>query len=127
MSEVELDELLHTLELELSIQRANMVSGSRPRLQPRRQRHQWHREPRFIYEPKKPAVCTSLPPGLSSPSQIDGAPDVQREIDSLQGLVEDLEKDLDRKQDHFKLQMQTLASRFTDVVCIPPMAMKKLT
>ena len=122
MSEDELDELLHTLELELSVQRANMVSGSRPIQQP----HQCV-EPRFIYEPKKPTARTSLPPGVGSPSQLNSAPYVQEEIDSLQELVEDLEKDLQQKQDCFKQQMQTLANKFTDVVCIPPMAMKKLT
>lgn len=122
VSEGELDELLHTLELELSVQRVNMVSGSRPTQQSRQ-----CVEPRFIYEPKKPAARTSLPPGVGSPSQPNSAPHLQEEIDSLQELVEDLEKDLQQKQDRFKQQMQTLANRFTDVVCIPPMAMKKLT
>ena len=125
MSEDELDELLQTLELELSVQRANMVSGSRPKQQ-YRQSPQGD-EPRFIYEPKNPTARPSLPPGVSSPSQLNTVPHVQQEIDSLQELVEDLENDLERKQDRFKLQMQTLANRFTDVVCIPPMAMKKLT
>ena len=49
----------------------------------------------------------------------------QEEIDSLYAMVENLQQEIDDKQDSFREEMQQLNSRFTEAVCIPPMGRRE--
>ena len=55
----------------------------------------------------------------------DDVGDVQSEIDKLQNVVRGLQLDVDRKQNHFRNELQQIGgSRFRDVICIPPLVTK---
>ncbi len=46
--------------------------------------------------------------------------DIQNEISSLQGTVEWLQSEIQRKQDGFRSEMEALSKKLGDAICIPP-------
>ena len=135
MTDAELDDVLSSIDLELSIQRANIAlnncqsylrdqtperkppSVEAPSPPPR------PREPQFVLAGKTQGKV----PTRGADSLTDGQQDVRNiedEIERLEEMVGDMQREVEAKQNSFKGDMQSLSGRFQDAICIPPMARK---
>lgn len=116
VTEEELDSVLSALELELSIQKANISLKS---CESYLTNHST--EPSFVYDARPPK--NNLPFSVAE----DNAEEVhaiETEIGELNRLVEKLQDEITIKQDNFKQEMESLSSKFTNAICIPPMERK---
>ena len=126
VSEEELDSVLASIDLELSIQRATIALGN---TEDYLERHQV--ETKFKYD--KPAQQITRPKvnvQTQAPSDMSQGSDTWREIESeiqlLQSTMDKLNNDISSRQNEYKDEIQALSQKFKDSICIPPMKRKKL-
>ena len=114
VTEEDLENILTSIDLEISIQRASIALNScEDAVQPRA-------EPRFLLT--SPATKQSkAKPYTGSEEEIK---DVKAEIELLEELVDHLESDVVAKQNQYRQEMHVLSAKFDDSVLIPPMERK---
>ncbi|ELT99332.1 hypothetical protein CAPTEDRAFT_222625 [Capitella teleta] len=114
ISEEELDTLLSSLNLELSIQKAHIS---------------FHNTQSYVCTQNDCLSSAHCPQLLmlqqekkkKKMEEIDEAQDVRSEIQRMQHFVKHLQDDVYHKQESFKTELQNLSSHFRDAVCVPPM------
>ncbi|KAK6181364.1 hypothetical protein SNE40_009230 [Patella caerulea] len=123
ISEQDLDNLLTSINMEIALQRANLsLSATETMLKPPKQT-------RFILQDKtkKTAARQSkhLAPAFSI-GQGDGqSVDINVAIVDIERRIENLEHDLLVDQGICKTEVENLASKIPDTICIPPLAFKR--
>ena len=123
ITEEELDNVILSIDRELSVQKANIaLNNCESYIMDQ------NRLPRFQYQQlqsgKKSKPLPFSPDTPESSLNVENMREIEEEIQSLRQLVNNLETDMEAKQEQFKAEMQSLSSRFENVVCIPPMARK---
>ena len=122
ITEDELNSILSSIDLELSIQKATIaLNNCDDYLKVQNGPCQ---EPEFILE-KRSQMKKTFNAHSAATIEDDGAiKDIEDEIDSLNDLVSSLEQEMNDKRDNFKEEMQNLSAKFKGAVCIPPMGRK---
>ena len=115
VSEEDIDSVLASIDLELSIQKANIaLNNTQDYVQRHQQENQWNYVKNA--KPSVPAVtAASLGGG-------DGWHNVETEIDGLKGIVEQLQAEVDMRKGSYREELQALSEKFDDAICIPPMS-----
>lgn len=120
VTENELDTVLSSIDLELSIQRTNIALNNCQTYV-----HDQHRNPVFILQKKPMNKATTVHvASTSSAENSSDVRDIETEIDRLQQVVSGLQQEVDHKQTHFRNELQQVGARFKDAICIPPMGSK---
>ncbi|XP_064623209.1 tubulin epsilon and delta complex protein 1-like [Lineus longissimus] len=139
----ELDSLIESIDLEISIQKSNI---SKMNLNHHMQQNQ---APVMSYVKKsqnKPTAnlgyasqsfqnnntqgnrlsqpSKALSPGR--PNLAENLRDIGEEVYGLQEMIDKLQFEIDNKQTEFRSDMQHISERFNDVICIPPMGKKNI-
>ena len=120
VTEEELDSVLASIDLEISIQRANIALCSCENFVHSKK---YGLPTRFIYERKVANQMTrNMPTDVLI--NLEDASRIEDEIDALQALVDQLEYDVEQKHEQFKEELQSVGAKFANSVTIPPLPKK---
>jgi len=122
VTDEELNSILSSIDLELSIQKATIALNNCDNYLDNQ--NGYGQEPDFIFEKRsQPKKVFNTP--TSAPNEHDLAiKDIEDEIGSLNDVVNGLELEINEKRDNFKEEIQTLSAKFRGAVSIPPMSRK---
>ena len=131
--------MLSSLDLELSIQKANIALHNTESYVNTQNHMQYPPDtysPKLIFQKKLanqkvPLSMTAGLPSLSSNpvsvatssviTSVSENKDIEEEVQRMQCHVNRLEEEVERKQEAFRQEMQNLSLQFKDAICIPPM------
>lgn len=121
ISTQELDNLLASINMEISLQQANLALDDTETMLN-------HRDPHLSYikANKQGKKLTNLTEpsrySFESKEQNDYGVDVRTEISQLEIQLQRLENELFKKQSNYKTELDNMASNIPDVICIQPMS-----
>ncbi|KAJ8309115.1 hypothetical protein KUTeg_013989 [Tegillarca granosa] len=121
ISTQELDYLLASINMEISLQQANLALDDTETMLN-------HRDPHLSYikANKQGKKLTNLTEpsrySFESKEQNDYGVDVRTEISQLEIQLQRLENELFKKQSNYKTELDNMASNIPDVICIQPMS-----
>lgn len=125
VTEEELDSILASIDLELSLQRASIALNNTEAYLSTQPSPPPPAEPLLIYDkPERASRITQIQSASTTitPASIaSSASEVREEIDRLYGAVSRLQKEVEDKQSVFKTEMQIISNRLQNAIVVPPM------